>query len=79
MPSHSMDSRLIRKYGSNRKTTPALPSPPGPDRVFKGNSLFRGGLARAGLKGEGLGGGDTLDILQRYFGINLLVADSQNE
>jgi pimeloyl-ACP methyl ester carboxylesterase len=37
--------------------TPTLPSPPGPDLDFKGNSLFRGCRARAGLKGEGLGGG----------------------
>ena len=45
-----------------RVNTPTLPSPPGPDpgpdRVFKGNSLFRGGRARAGFKGEGLGGGE---------------------
>ena len=38
-------------------STPTLPFPPGPDLDFKGNSLFRGCRARAGLKGEGLGGG----------------------
>ena len=37
--------------------TPTLPSPPGPDLAFKGNSLFRGGRARGGFKGDGLGGG----------------------
>ena len=59
--------------------TPTLPSPHGPDLVFKGNNLVRGRCApgpdrvgerdslsrscraragRAGLKGEGLGGGE---------------------
>ncbi len=38
--------------------TTTLPSPPGPDLVFKGNNLVRGRRARAGLKGEGLGGGE---------------------
>ena len=38
--------------------TPTLPSPPGPDLVFNGNSKLHGSRARAGLKGEGLGGGD---------------------
>ena len=42
---------------SELTVTPTLPSPPGPDRVFKGNSLFPGGRARAGLKGEVSGGG----------------------
>ena len=71
-----MDNRLIGKYSPNSETNPTLASfsgpDPGPDRVFKGNSLFRGGRARAGLKGVGLGGGDTVDTLQRYFGIFLL-------
>ncbi len=74
-------------------TVPPLASPlgpdPGPDRVLKGNSLFRGGRARAGmdsrleksirasiamagLKGVGLGRGDTVDTLRRYFGVFLL-------
>ena len=45
--------------------TPTLPSPPGPDLVFKGNSLVRGRRARAGLKGEGLGGGEDKLIRKR--------------
>ena len=71
-----MYNRLIGKYSSNSETNPTPASfsgpDPGPDRVFKGNSLFRVGRARAGLKGMGLGGGDTVDTLQRYFGIFLL-------
>ena len=67
-----MDNRLIGKYSSNSETNPPLASPPGTDRVFKGNSLFRGGRARSGLKGRGLGGSDAVDTLQRYFGLFLL-------
>jgi ATP-binding cassette subfamily B multidrug efflux pump len=37
--------------------TPTLPSPPGPDLVCSDNRVFQESRARAGLKGEGLGGG----------------------
>ena len=43
---------------TGQTTTPTLPSPPGPDLVFRGNSLVRGRRAGPGLKGEGLGGGE---------------------
>lgn len=67
-----MDNRLIGKYCSNSETKPTLASFSGPDRVFKGNSLYCGGRARAALKGVGLDGGDTVYILQRYLGFFLL-------